>query len=115
MSRGAYIVCTVAFFTVAVLCELLPLAFGTGHAARVDWAFEYVTLRFIVLPASAVALAIWGASALVSRVRHERDALRLVPLLLVPLLFLGLSWFVPLPWLSVLVNGEQSDVPGWLR
>jgi hypothetical protein len=103
------------FLTVTVLCELLPLAFGTGHAARVDWAFPYITLRFVVLPVSAVALAIWGAAAFVSRVRHGRDALRLVPPLLVPLLFLGVSWFAPLPWLSVLVHGEQSDVPGWLR
>ena len=115
MRRGAYILCTLTFFTIAVLCEFLPLAFGTGHAARVDWALSYVTLRFVVLPASAVGLAIWGATALVSRVRHGRDALRLVPLLLVPLLFLGLSWFAPLPWLSVLVHGDQRDVPGWLR
>ena len=86
MRRGAYILCTLTFFTIAVLCEFLPLAFGTGHAARVDWALSYVTLRFVVLPASAVGLAIWGATALVSRVRHGRDALRLVPLLLVPLL-----------------------------
>ena len=115
MRERAYILCILTFFVVAVVCELLPLAFGTGHAARVDWSFSYVTLRFVLLPAFAVALVVWGAAAFVSRVRHGRNALRLVPLLLVPMLFLGLSWVAPLPWLSVLVHGEQRDVPGWIR
>jgi len=115
MSRGPYTLCILVFLTLTVVCELLPLAFGTGHAAHVDWAFPYVTLRFVVLPASAVGLALWGAAAFLSRVRRGQEALPLVPLLVVPLLFLGLSWFAPLPWLFPLIHGDQRDVPGWIR
>lgn len=107
--------CILAFLAISVLCEVLPLAFGTGHAALFDWAFWYVTLRFVLLPVAAVGLAIWGAAAFLSRVRRRQGALRLVPLLLVPLLFLGLSWLTPLPWLVMLIHGEQRDVPGWMR
>jgi len=115
MRRGTYTICILVFLTLAVACELMPLAFGTGHAAYVDWAFPYITLRFVVLPASAVGLVIWGTAAFLSSLRRRQAALPLVPLLVIPFLFLGLSWFVPLPWLVPLIHGDQRDVPGWIR
>ena len=34
----------------ALATEMLPVVFGTGDRAVVDWSFLYVTSKFIVLP-----------------------------------------------------------------
>jgi len=114
-----YSLLTLLFLFTTILNEVLPFAFGTGRAAIFPaWGFVYVTLRFIALPLSALALLAWGLFALLQAVRHKVGfPVRTVLLLVVPAVFITLSYFVPLPWLFVAVYGTNgpSDVSGWFR
>ena len=43
-----------AIGTVFLGIELLPVLFGTGEEATLDWSFTYVTFRFVLLPIACV-------------------------------------------------------------
>jgi hypothetical protein len=91
--------------------ESCPLVLGTGRHARLDWGFPYVTMRFVVLPAASIGLVVFGLAGLIPSLRaHSRASVVAILLALaVPILFLALSYLLPLPWLEVALHG--SAVP----
>jgi len=95
----------------SVVTESLPLILGTGRHARIDWSFAFVTMRFILQPVAALGIIGFGLFGLVSSLRaHSRLSLAAILLaLIVPVLFIALSYFFPLPWLEVALHG--STVP----
>jgi hypothetical protein len=107
----ATVVAAVLLFLSSVATESLPLILGTGRHARIDWSFAYVTMRFILLPAAAVGLIVFGLVGLIPSLRaHSRSSVAAILLaLIVPILFIALSCFIPLPWLYVALHG--SAVP----
>jgi hypothetical protein len=95
-----------AWFAAAAICvgtiatESLPLVFGTGAAARVDWSFLYVTSRFVILPLAALlslGLSLWAFTTLI-RTGARASAWTALSSILIPVCFLGLSIYRPLPW-----------------
>jgi hypothetical protein len=91
--------------------ESCPLVLGTGRDSSLNWGFPYVTMRFVLLPAASIGLLIFGLVGLIPSLRaHSRASVVTILLaLLVPILFLALSYFLPLPWLEVALHG--SAVP----
>ena len=79
---------------VALLTELLPVVFGTGANAKLDWSLTYVTLRFVLLPPACLVLVfciVVGAFRPASR----RECLLSVSALVVPVGYLVLLWLHP--------------------
>jgi hypothetical protein len=76
--------------------EAMPLLLGTGAAARVDWSFPYVTMKFVLLP--AVSLAVLVALLIgVSRHSHAPWHARVAGLAALAYIVVLALW--PLPWL----------------
>ena len=44
----------ISIVVVLFITEILPVVFGTGERAIVDWSFAYVTMRFILIPIACV-------------------------------------------------------------
>ena len=101
---GALLILTVSFLT-----ESFPLLLGAGRSASVDWGFAYVTLRFILLPGASIALIVFGLVGLVpsTQAHHHPSVVVILASLTVPVGFLALSYFIPLPWLEILIHGTQ--------
>jgi len=78
----------------AVIAELLPVLFGTGADAKIDWSFSYVTLRFILLPLSSLILIACIAVGLIG-LGSARERLLSASAMLVPAGYLVLSWLHP--------------------
>ena len=102
---GAWIL-TAAIVVGTLATESLPVVFGRGASARVDWSIVYVTARFVVLPITSLFnlwLSVWALiqSARSEAVAHSWAALGSAA---VPLSFLVLSYFHPLFWFSFLVS-----------
>jgi hypothetical protein len=107
----ATVVAAGLLFLSSVATESLPLILGTGRHARLDWGFAYVTMRFILLPVAALGLLVFGRVGLIPSLRaHSRSSVAAILLALIaPILFIALSYFLPLPWLEVALHG--STVP----
>jgi hypothetical protein len=93
----------VATLAVIALNEAVPLLLGFGAKAVMDWSFAYVTVRFVVLPAWSLAFLYLVLNGLGTARTGEQRAVRIASLA-VPTAFLVLSYFVPLPWLVVLLS-----------
>ncbi len=109
---------TLAFIVLVILNELMPFAFGTGRFASLPWAFPYVTLRFVLLPVASLALLPWSAIEAFRWFRYRHAPLWLIALsVAIPIGFLALSFYVPLPWFWVAIYGTSipPDSPGWFR
>ena len=91
------------FLAAGLATEGFPFLFGAGAQARWDWGFLYVTLRFIILPALAVApIAFNGLVALHRSVRGAPLLFDLASVTL-PLFYLGTFYLIPvflfhIPW-----------------
>jgi len=40
----------------SVITEAMPHLFGSGAAARIDWSFAYVTMKFVLLPGASLVV-----------------------------------------------------------
>jgi hypothetical protein len=69
--------------------EALPVVFGTGSEAKVDWAFTYVTLRAGVLPLASVCFLVWTMFQLV-RTKGTTHRLMIASALPIPPVVFGL-------------------------
>jgi len=87
--------------------ESCPVILETGRHAQINWGFPYVTMRFVLLPAASIGLFIFGLAGLIpSLPAHSRSSVVAILIaLIVPILFLALSYFLPLPWLEVALHG----------
>jgi hypothetical protein len=85
-----------AFGAVALLNETVLMPAAERTDARAFW---YVTLKFVLLPAAALALLLAG---LVQLLRARTPARRLVGSLGlgIGLLYLAQLWWRPLPWFA---------------
>ena len=83
----------------ALLTELLPVVFGTGAEASVDWGLSYVTLRFVVLPAISLIMTVCVVVGLVG-LDSQRQRLLSASAIAVPAGYLALLWFHPLFFLA---------------
>ena len=81
--------------------EMLPVIFGTGSQATWDWAFTYVSLKYIVLPIHCVVhFGVTGVLMIVYWRRPGRSHWWPVSSAVAPIGYLlGLS-LRPLFWLS---------------
>jgi hypothetical protein len=77
--------------------EAVPLLLGTGAAARVDWSFPYVTMKFVLLP--AVSLLLLGA-LVVGAFRHSHVTWHARVAALVALAYMVILALWPVPWFS---------------
>lgn len=90
----------------SLVTELTPVVLGTGKAAKLDWSFFYVTMRFILLPGLSLgilAMSLVEAGACV-RAGAGRRAVRIGAPALVSALYLTMSLVDPLPWLRGLLD-----------
>jgi hypothetical protein len=81
-----------------IVIELLPVVFGTGENAVVDWSFTYVTFRFILLPLAClvhVATNLW--LLVFNRKIPARGRLVRFSSVVIPIAFLIFSYVYPLP------------------
>ena len=85
-----------------VTAELLPVLFGTGYEAKLDWSFLYVTLHFVVTPFLCLLLVPANLIAFVRR-RSRALPLRLLDLtsVAVPIGYLALLYYFPFPFLEL--------------
>jgi len=95
-AAGILLLCTLG-------AELLPVCFGTGSQARLDWSFAYVTLHFIALPTLSAVLLPVNLIAFIFR-RSRPLTARLIDLssVAVPTTYLTLLSCWPLPFLELL-------------
>jgi hypothetical protein len=81
-----------------ILIELLPVVFGTGENAALDWSFLYVTFRFILLPLAClvhVAANLW--LLVFNRKQPVQGRLVRFSSIVIPVVFLVFSYVYPLP------------------
>lgn len=99
---GAWLVATAIVVGIFVT-ELTPVVSGTGADARWDWSFLYVTSRYVVLPLACVFNLWLSGWAFVQSVQspEQRHVSSALASSIVPLAFLLLSYFYPLPWSSI--------------
>jgi hypothetical protein len=91
----------VVLVAAVLITELVPMAYGTGEAATVDYGFFYVTMRFILLPIASLALilsAVFGAGRCLWS-REYRRAVTLGASALIPVLYLLAAASRPAPWI----------------
>lgn len=87
----------VVLVSVTLVNELLPVVFGTGENARWDWAFIYITLKFVALPLFAVVSL---GVAIYRSVRRLDAPLRAhVVTAVLALGYLAAVYFFPVFWL----------------
>ena len=82
---------------VALLTELIPVAFGIGEEARIDWRPAYAALRFALLPVLSLALSLYVAVGVLRRASRE-ECMSAVVALVIPVGYLVLLWFYPSPF-----------------
>ena len=92
---------------VAIATELLPYIGGTGEDAWFDWSWLYVTTHFILLPLVClvhILLNIYRVSSMVRIDRHT--AIQAALSMTIPVGYLLLLYFLPLPWASTFIFNE---------
>ena len=92
----------IAILLASLINELLPVVFGAGEHARLDWGFTYVTLRFVLLPL-ACASHVGAIAAMTVRGfrRGEFKAAAAIALSsAISLGYLLASFLWPVPWLD---------------
>ena|SRR5687768_7293921 len=82
------------------LIELLPVLVGTGHEAKVEWGFLYVSMRFILLPVASLAILGIILVGTVAAIRggDSRRAVGLSAAALIPAVYLVVLLMEPLPF-----------------
>jgi hypothetical protein len=81
-----------------LVVELLPIVFGTGEDAVVDWSLTYVTFRFILLPLLCVAHVVVNSWLLIlPRDRTRSGRLMQFASIVIPFAYLVSSFLNPLP------------------
>ena len=77
--------------------ELLPVFFGTGEQATLEWSFTYVTFRFVLLPIACVLHVVVNLGLLMFwRERSTAEKLTQLSSIIIPLAFLAYSYLEPL-------------------
>jgi hypothetical protein len=77
--------------------EALPAVFGSGFAATWDWGLPYVTMRFILLPATA--LVVLGGT-IVQVVRHGSLPVEAWLAGAAASLYFASLWYWPVMWFA---------------
>lgn len=98
---------------VAIALELLPYVGGTGENAWFDWAWLYVTLHFILLPLVCLVHIVLNVYRFGVLFHSQRStALRAALSMTIPVGYLLLLYFLPLPWAGELIFNELGREAG---
>jgi len=97
---------------VALALELLPYVGGTGENAWFDWAWLYVTLHFILLPLVCLVHIVLNVYRFGVLFHSQRStALWAALSMTIPVGYLLLLYFLPLPWAGELIFNELAGSP----
>ena len=81
----------------SLLTEVTPVLLGSGAEAKVDWAFPYVTMKFVLLP--GVSLLVLGAILRNALWRSHVPWQAWVAALTAIAYIIGIALW-PVPWIS---------------
>ena len=79
-----------------IATESLPFIFGTGHNAKYDWGFIYVSMRFVLLPVACFAHAGVNIYRIVKS-RKEPLPIQQLSSMVISIGYLISLYFYPLP------------------
>lgn len=91
----------------AISIEMLPLVGGTGEDAWFDWSWLYVTIHFILLPLVCLVHIVLNTYRFAALVHSQRStAMQAALSMTIPVGYLLLLYFLPLPWATTLIFSE---------
>lgn len=98
---------------VAIAIELLPYIGGTGEDAWFDWSWLYVTTHFILLPLVCLVHIVLNVYRFGVLFHSQRPtAIQAALSITIPVGYLLLLYFLPLPWASTLIFNELAREAG---